>query len=59
MKMSVAPLLPVVRIWEPYERNPTRSLAPVNFHRDLAGGVRGTVQLAVSSCHGDLLSPER
>jgi len=32
-----------MRIWELYERNPGRSLAPVDVHRDLAGGARGTV----------------
>lgn len=30
-------------IWELYERDPTRSLAPVDVHRDLATGIRATV----------------
>jgi hypothetical protein len=32
-----------IRIWELYERDPTRSLAPVDVHRDLAGGITSTV----------------
>jgi hypothetical protein len=32
-----------IRIWELYERDPTRSLAPVDVQRDLAQGVEATV----------------
>ncbi len=31
------------RIWELYERDPARSLAAVELHRDLAGGVNPTI----------------
>jgi len=32
-----------IRIWELYERKPTRSLAPVDLHRDIPAETRASI----------------